>query len=109
VFGPLNNEKNVNENFLVSSYYPNHGDYTHPLAALDPETLVAHNLDPNDDGIENEDDWIEAEPPVDVTCKMSAKTAAALAMEVSLRHPQILLMLRLVDRSVRLGWCWGLS
>ncbi|KAN0129425.1 hypothetical protein V8E53_012757 [Lactarius tabidus] len=65
----------------VSSYYPNRGDYTHPLAALDPETLAAHNLDPNDDGIENEDDWIEVRHAVDVTRKMSARTAVSVAME----------------------------
>ncbi|KAN0128211.1 hypothetical protein V8E53_013977 [Lactarius tabidus] len=65
----------------TSSYYPNHGDYTHPLAALDPETLAAHNLDPNDDGIENEDDWIEVGHAVDITRKMSARTAVSMAME----------------------------
>jgi hypothetical protein len=41
-------------------------------------------LDPNDEGIENEDDWMEAEQPAEVTRKMSAKTVAALESEVSL-------------------------
>ena len=72
------------------SYYPNRGDFTHPLAALDPETLVAHNLDPNDEGIENEDDWLETEQPVGVTRKMSVKAVAALEMEVSPQRPRIL-------------------
>ena len=80
MFGSLN-EHGI---LLALSYYPNRGDYTHPLASLDPETLLAHNLDPNNEGIENDDDWMEAEQPAEVTRKMSAKSVAALESEVSL-------------------------
>ncbi len=74
-FGSPNNQ--TQRKFSVSSYYPNHGNDTHILAYLD----TAHDSDPNDDNIENEDDWME-DHIVD-TCRVSAKTSKVMATEVS--------------------------
>ena len=73
--------------FSASSYYPNRGDTTHVLAALDP---AAHDSDTNGDNFEHEDDWLEDdEHAVGTARKVSARTSEAMVTEVSPQHPPI--------------------
>ena len=76
--------------FSASSFYPNRGDFAHPLTALDPENQLPHDLEPNDNNIEHEDDWLEPKALVDVARKTSTKTLEATATEVSLQHLSVL-------------------
>ena len=69
--------------FSASSYYPNRGDYAHSLATLDPDN-PSNDFNTDDNSIENEDDWMEAEYVVGTTPKMSARTYEAMETEVSL-------------------------
>ncbi|KAH9039640.1 hypothetical protein EDB85DRAFT_1887409 [Lactarius pseudohatsudake] len=68
---------------MASSFYPGRGDMTHPLASLQVNSgnQFAHDSDPNDDDIENEDDWLEDEQVVNVARKVSAKTAEVTITE----------------------------
>ncbi|KAH9017703.1 hypothetical protein EDB85DRAFT_1897491 [Lactarius pseudohatsudake] len=68
---------------MASSFYPGRGDMTHPLASLQVNSgnQFAHDSDPNDNDIENEDDWLEDEQVVNVARKVLAKTAEVTITE----------------------------
>jgi hypothetical protein len=61
----------------ASSYYPGHGDTTHPLVHLDPNN---HDTDAKDQVIETKEDWMGDDH---VSNGQPSKISEAVASEVS--------------------------